>query len=426
VAPAGTDQPRVRLAPWVAEAWRDVWPAFVVSRLLVFAAAAIASSQYESSAAAARRATALPYLHPFSDWPLGGLLDAILAPLARFDSIWYLAIAQDGYLPQTLPGNIGVKAAFFPLYPELVRIVSITGDPATTLIASYVVSGAAFLIALLLLHRLTSLELGRRYARPAVMLMAFAPTSYFFSAPYTESLFLAVTIGAFLAARQGHWAAAGVLAVACSATRNTGVLILLPLLLLYLYGPRGEEQPGAEPARRLTPRYRPRLDIVWLALAPLGIVAFSAYLASATGDAFAWRTSQDVFGRVATDPIQGAWSGIRAGIEALGPDRGSFASLNLYNLAFLVFALVATVGILRRLPIAYGAYVIVALVIPLSAPIPEEPLRSLPRFTLVLFPLWMWLATVVERRGLTKPVTAISAVGLVLLTAAFATWHQVI
>lgn len=426
MVPAGKNHARIRLPPWVAEAWRDVWPAFLVSRVLVFAAAAIAAPQFESSAPAARGATMLPYLHPFGDWPLGGLLDAILTPLARFDSIWYLGIAQDGYLPAMLPGNAGVKDAFFPLYPLLVRIVSITGDPATVMIAAYLVSGAAFLIALLLLHRLTSLELGRRYARPAVMLMAFAPTSYFFSAPYTESLFLAVTIGAFLAARQGRWAVAGVLAGACSATRNTGVLIVLPLILLYLYGPRGEEKQSAEPARRLTPRYRPRLDIVWLALAPLGIVAFSAYLASATGDAFAWSTSQDVWGRIATDPIQGAWSAIRAGIEALLPDRGAFATLNLYNLAFLIFALVAAVGILRRLPIAYGAYVVVALLIPLSAPIPEEPLRSFPRFALVLFPLWMWLATVVERRGLTKPVTAVSALGLVLLTAAFATWHQVI
>lgn len=420
------DRPRIRRAPWVAEAWRDVWPVFLASRVLVLAAAAIAATQFESSGVAARRATALPYLHPFGDGPFGGLLDAILTPLARFDSVWYLAIAQDGYLPLTLPANPGVKAAFFPLYPEVVRIVSVTGGPATTMIAAYLVSGAAFLIALLLLHRLTSLELGRRYARPAVMLTAFAPTSYFFSAPYTESLFLALTLGAFLAARQGRWAVAGVLAAACSATRNTGVLIALPIVLLYLYGPRGEERPGAERARRLAPRHRPRPDLAWLALAPLGIVAFSAYLASATGDAFAWNSSQAVFGRVATDPVQGAWSGLRAGVEALGPDRGAFARLNLYNLAFLTFAAIAAAGVLRRLPIAYGAYVVAALLIPLSAPLPEEPLRSLPRFVLVLFPLWMWLATLVERRGLTKPVTAVSAIGLVLLTGAFATWQQVV
>lgn len=423
---ADKDHPRIQVPPWVAEAWRDVWPAFLASRVLVFAAAALTVTQFESSGVAARRATALSYLHPFGDWPFGGLLDAILTPLARFDSIWYLAIAQDGYLPLTLPGNPGVKAPFFPLYPELVRIVSITGDPATTMVAAHVVSGAAFLIALLLLQRLTSLELGRRYARPAVMLTAFAPTAYFFSAPYTESLFLALTIGAFLAARQGRWPAAGVLAAACSATRNTGVLILLPIVLLYLYGPRGEEQPRGEPGRRLAPRHRPHLDIAWLALAPVGIVAFSAYLASATGDAFAWYTSQEVFGRVATNPIQGAWSGIRAGIEALGPDRGPFAKLNLYNLAFLLFALVAAVGVLRRLPIAYGAYVVVALSIPLSAPLPEEPLRAFPRYALVLFPLWMWLATVVERRGVTRAVTAVSAVGLVLITGAFATWNQLV
>jgi hypothetical protein len=65
--------------------------------------------------------------------------------------------------------------------------------------------------------------------------------------------------------------------------------------------------------------------------------------------------------------------------------------------------------------------------VPLSAPLAGEPLRSLPRFVLVLFPLWIWLATVcVRRRGWTWAATALSAIALVGLTAAFATWQQVV
>ena len=407
-----------RRALWHSAAWRDVWPVFFVSRLLVFAVAALAVAVIGDEPVADRREAPLGYMHPFDSWPLGGALDAVLTPLANFDSVWYLAIAQDGYEPETLPGNAGSKYAFFPLYPLLVRVASVTGSAATTMIAAYVVSAVACLVALLLLHRLTTLELGSRYARTAVLLMAFAPVSYLLSAPYTESLYLALTLGAFVAARERRWALAGLLAAASSATRNTGVLIVIPLVLMYINDlPREDRW-----------RWRPRADALWIALAPAGLIAFSAYLAVVAGDPLAWRESQDVFGRVTMTPFEGAWEGLRAGVEALGPERsGEFARLNVYNLLWLLFAVVGLVGVFRRLPLAYGAWATAALLVPLSAPFPEEPLRSIPRFVLVLFPIWMWLATVCERRrGLTWAVTAVSAVGLVGLTAAFATWQQVV
>ena len=87
-------------------------------------------------------------------------------------------------------------------------------------------------------------------------------------------------MGAFYAARTGHWAWAGAAAGAASATRSAGLLLLLPLVLIYLYGPRSD-RPGelAPPARgwlaSLRPVHAVRRDVAWLALAPLGLVAYS-------------------------------------------------------------------------------------------------------------------------------------------------------
>ena len=69
--------------------------------------------------------------------------------------------------------------------------------------AAYLVSLAAFLGALVLLHRLTELELGRRLARPTLLLLAVFPAAVYFGAPYSESLFLLLAVGAFYAARSG-------------------------------------------------------------------------------------------------------------------------------------------------------------------------------------------------------------------------------
>jgi hypothetical protein len=69
--------------------------------------------------------------------------------------------------------------------------------------------------------------------------------------------------------------------------------------------------------------------------------------------------------------------------------------------------------------------VAVSLVLPLSFPVTPQPLMSLPRFVAVLFPIFMWLALVCEERRNTDLVAALSAVGLGLFTAQFASWHWI-
>jgi hypothetical protein len=93
--------------------------------------------------------------------------------------------------------------------------------------------------------------------------------------------------------------------------------------------------------------------------------------------------------------------------------------------ATLVFAVVACVGVLRRLPRPYGVWVAASLVLPLSFPVTPQPLMSLPRFVSVLFPVFMWLALVCEERRVTDLVVGGSAVGLGLFTAQYASWHWI-
>src|ERR1700761_7096449 len=124
---------------------------------------------------------------------LGALGNVLAAPAVRWDSIHYLAIAQRGY---ARPGD----AVFFPLYPLLIRALGfvVGSDP----LAGVLISAACLAVAMTLLHRLTELELGRPAADATVLLLAFAPMSFFFTAVYTESLFLALSLGCVYAARR--------------------------------------------------------------------------------------------------------------------------------------------------------------------------------------------------------------------------------
>lgn len=369
--------------------------------------------------------------HPFGAWPAKGLLELVLSPLAKWDAQHYLGIAFDGYI-QSHPGlpPANEAPAFFPLYPGVVHILSGFGaSPGLVLIVAYLVSLSCFFAALMLLHRLTVIEIGERYARPALLLLAFFPTAFFFGIPYTESLFLLLAVGAFLAARTGHWATVGAILALASATRVQGLLLVVPVALLYLYGPRDDREPVA--SRGFRPRYRLEWDAAWLLLAPLGLLAFSAYLHFAVGDAFAWEHAQALFSRHTVDPLTGIWAGLREAGESLGrmvsgPYTGPTSDhLNVAQVGFVALAVAGGIGALRRLPVAYGTWVLVSLVPILVSQPDENPLLSSSRFIAVLFPIFLWLAIVCERRQNTTTVVALFASGMAVLVALFSLWSFV-
>jgi hypothetical protein len=384
---------------------------FLWTRLMVWGIAVAAAAVVGADAGNAHN-----FDNPALTHPIGGLGDALLSPLARWDTTWYLGIAHSGY--------DGPSTAFFPLYPLLVRGLAPGGSPAALLVMSYAVSLAALAGALYLLHRLVALELGEGTARLAVPMLALFPGALWLGAPYSESLFLLLSVGTFYAARTGRWAWAGACAGLASATRSAGIVLLVPLLVLWWQS---------------TPR---RLrDLAWIGLAPAGLAAYSLYLAASLGDGFAYLHLQQVwfrsfagpFGAV-PDAAVAAWDGVRqlasgsrdhVYFTAAGGDPFAVASHNLELFGFLLLAAVAVVGVVRRLPPAYSAYTIAALALPLSFPVGPQPLMSLPRFLGVLFPLFMWLALACASPRRRRIALAVLALGLGAFTARYATWHWV-
>src|SRR5947209_12348954 len=299
---------RVRAARGIASNLRETLEVFVVTRLLVWAVGVAGSSLVSFAGSGNSYRHNIPGLsHPF-----GGLAGSLFSPLARWDAVWYLGIAHHGYTIEA--GGAARSTAFFPLYPLLVRIFAgLSRSPAALLVASYVVSLAAFAGALYLLHRLVSLELGRPLARPTLLLLAVFPGSLFFSAPYSESVFLLLSVGAFYAARTGRFAWAGCLAAAASATRSEGLVLMLPLAWMYLYGPPTDRPPGGplpiDRLRRLRPRFRVRRDILLIALAPLVLAAYSLHLALSVNDGFAYKYLEREWFRSFAGPLGGIWQG---------------------------------------------------------------------------------------------------------------------
>ncbi|MGH2516544.1 MAG: mannosyltransferase family protein, partial [Ktedonobacterales bacterium] len=144
----------------------------------------------------------------------------------RWDAQWYLGVAQHGY-------TSAQSAAFFPLYPLLIRVVETIIGPHW-LAAALLASNLGALGAFVGLGLLAARESGTGRAAPeTIRVFAAYPLAFFLAAPYTEGVFLALAVFGLLAMRQGRWRWATLCAALAMLTRPTGIILLPPLLFEY-------------------------------------------------------------------------------------------------------------------------------------------------------------------------------------------------
>ena len=319
----------------------------------------------------------------------------------RSDAIWYLRIAADGYRPDD------GSAAFFPLFPMLVRAVGwLTGGHL--LLAGYLVANLALLGALIVLHRLTALELSEPAARRAVLYVCVLPTSFFLFAPYTESLFLLLSLGALLAARRRRWAVAGLLGLLAALTRSPGVLLALPLaceaVLQWREGP--DRRVSVLAARLLAPVATGAGLLLYLGF---WLVRYDDPLRPVELQRTGWS-------KEASLPWHTLWDGLRIGTQLPGSYPGGYFALDLL---VVLGVLAAGVWVALRTRPTYAVHLWAGVLLPLLLVFPGRPLLSLPRIYLVLFPVVWALVRLGERYRAHDLVLVVSAMGLGLCSALF-------
>ncbi len=293
----------------------------------------------------------------------------------RWDSGWYLAIASDGYsYDPAYPSSV----AFFPLFPLLIRFFDAL-LPGSDVLAALVVVHLALAGALIYIYRLLVAEYGERIAWRSIYFFLIFPGAFFFSAVYNESLFLFAAAGALYHARRGQWARAALFGIFGSATKLVGILLIIPLVV-ELLSQRGRSLRDLKPG-------------AWILAAPLGAVAYFAYLQAAFGS---FRVFFETEAHWHREPFSAV---MLMGLQYLAGDRGPlrFYPPNSMTLApiYLLFDtlllwLFAAAGIIlwRRYRPTYGAFVLVFTLIPALSGSPQ----SVNRYVAVLFPAFIILA----------------------------------
>ncbi len=339
-----------------------------------------------------------------------------------FDANWYVGIAADGY------GDLK-ETAFFPLFPLLIRLF---GEilPVGLLAAGVLVSNLAFFGLLYGFVRLARLDLDERAARRAVWLLGLYPTSFYFSAAYTEALFALFTVFSLYWMRGRRWAWAGVAGGLAALTRNTGILLALPFLLEYWSSLR---EGGTRPKELLAWKdARGRLgNLLWAGAIGAGGLSYVVFLWWRFGAPFAFANTQASFGRDSLMPWSTLYRGYRYGLGQMAAVDAPLTWNDIYfttQLFFVTLVLVVLVASVGRMRWSYWSIILYSSLIPLTAPSTEgfvDYFISFSRYSLVMLPLFLGLAPLLRNRWAYRVFLAVSVVLLVMLLYAWSTHHWV-
>ena len=326
----------------------------------------------------------LPYKVPFT---------FSVAPLLNMDGQRYLDVACNGY--SIKDGNLNLLA-FFPVYPILIRIFS-AGCKINPIPVGIGISFMAFLTAVYILWKM----LDKKIRDKTLLLLLFFPTSFFFTAFYTESVFLLFSVLVFWFLDRKKIFYAAVFAAIASATRIVGLALSLPVFYeAYLEYKRN------------------RVLHFEAALAPFGVVLYAIYNWFSSGSLFTFIISQKHWDRPVS--VLAPFYAVKNQITSIltGP-LPSYDSPFVYPVIVIEFiVLLYLLAILffsyKKIKMSHWLYLLGSIIIILFGGI----LTSIPRFALVLFPIYIYLAGKLTRTGYFLYLS-VCFIGFIIMAALF-------
>lgn len=324
-----------------------------------------------------------------------------LFPFSNFDGEHYIAIARQGY-------GFG-EHAFFPLYPLLINFIGkISGSTLLSFnLAGILISWISIFVGLIGLFKLVKIDYSERISKLAVIFTLLFPTSFYFASVYTESLFFALAVWSFVFARQKKWLYASILGILLTATRFVG-LIIFPALLIEWY----IEFPDKKSLFKVFPYS--------LLAIPLGLLGYMYYLLKTIGKPLAFYNELSGFGEQRSSHLVTLPQVFYRYVVKILPGLNTSFLPVLFTTWFEFFAgivyLIISILSFFRLRLSYAIFIAFGYLIPTFS----GSFSSLPRYVLILFPVYILLAEYfAKRKALLVAFSLISFILLVISMALF-------
>lgn len=362
--------------------FKEILLAFLLSRALIFILVLL------SCQITVRTEKRAPIRHAELILSADSILKGLTQVAVFGDATWYARIAEQGYTQEPFSASEPRNWAFFPLLPLLERVLKpLTGGFIS---AGMVIANLCSLLCFFLLPKLmTQMGFSLDSSRRALLFLAFFPTTYFLNLPLTESPFLALSLGAFLAAARNRDISAGVLVGLAASCRAWGVLVGIAIVLSWVV--KGQSIRSLLTLRRL----------ISMLLMPLGLLAFMVHLFLLTGEPLAFLKIQSAWGRGG-----GLFSDIN---PAMLISDWNFAVLNLAGVALV---LSASAFFIRRREYPFAVLLGLAMLSALNS----GTTLSFHRFTVTLFPVFIFLGEVTKSPYAEKLVLGCCLVLLTILS----------
>jgi hypothetical protein len=341
------------------------------------------------------------------------LLEPFMNQQVAWDSEYYLSIAVGGYedpdmrrIPIQQTGKfVSQNYAFFPLYPQLVRVVMLPlgllglTPIGTATLGGILVAVAGTLFGLFGLYDIARDELGEHGGLRAAFYVLVFPAGFFLAQVYTEGLFIGLAFCALALMRRQKLLWAAILAALAVWTRAVGVALIIPLGLAWLQGVRGQPFTG---------RTLLRGSIVLLPAAAYALWSLSAWGAN-------FRAVEEIFFGRGLLLIEDSWQRWREAWNAIGGPNSQAAVYYALETASVVLALAACVLTLKRYPGA-ALFGLAAIVIAVFSGWPQSMVRYMLIVPSIFLVLGSWGRRVAFDRAWTLGSTLIMGLLAVLYT----------
>lgn len=314
-----------------------------------------------------------------------------MSDLLKFDTVWYVGIAEHGYDKYRMDQpHTAANWVFFPLYPVLITIFDhIFKYDAVT--AGSILSNVFLLVALFYLYGICRLRnMPEEYAQLTILLLLIFPTSVFYAVPYTESLFLMLSVMSVYYSMKGNYLAAFLLGGFSTVTRNIGFLNVAFTVGTILI------------ERNFRRFQRKDLRLFGYALlSALPLTAFLIYMKIVTGDFLAPLHEQTVnWYRKATIPFSNYFNYIAKPYFSgnSGWENGliSFLIVNAVIIVFVLYLILRWKSMLAdKQNLLFFVYGLCLLLIPFAS---AEFLQSMPRYVMVAFPFYVFFMELFQKR----------------------------
>jgi len=324
---------------------------------------------------------------------------------ANFDGNHYLTIAKSGY------GY--AQQAFFPLFPALIKELSKVSH-LNYEISALLISNSCFFMALVVLYELLKFDLPFGLITLTIAVVLVFPTSFFFGAVYTESVFLLLALLSFYCARKGKWMLSGLLGALATATRFVGI-VLIPSIVIEWWLQRKSNKTNI-------PTYGNIIST--LMIIPLGLFHYMWFLEKSTGDPLAFIHTLSKFGDYRSEKIillyQVFWRYLKMLLTVNKADP-LFMTIVLESVIGFVF-LVTSVISFKTQRLSYAVFNFLAYLLPTLT----GSFVSLPRYVLVCFPSFIAIAQFLYKKKLLCLIyLSLSAISLIYFWAKFAMGYWV-